>query len=92
MTGAAASEPWSDERDESDEQTTVGRRELTLMPAVEDVPAQDDFHLRAMVDSMLRAGHSEREVVAAVEQATGRFATSSWSRRGLRGTLRRLAG
>ena len=32
----------------------------------------NEFHLRAMVDGMVRAGHSEREVIAAVERATGR--------------------
>jgi hypothetical protein len=89
MTGAAASEPWSDERDEP---ARVARRELALIPAVEEVPAEHDFHLRAMVDSMLRAGHSEREVVAAVEQATGRYTSSGRSRNGLSRALRRLTG
>jgi hypothetical protein len=32
--------------------------------------AEADFHLRAMVDSMMRAGHSEREIIAAVEDAS----------------------
>ena len=89
MTGAAASEPW---RDEPDEPTPVARRDLALIPAVEEVPAEHDFHLRAMVDSMLRAGHSEREVVAAVEHATGRYTTPGWSRNGLFRALRRLTG
>jgi hypothetical protein len=89
MTGAAAGEPW---QDEPDEPTPVVRRELALIPAVEEVSAEHDFHLRAMVDSMLRAGHSEREVVAAVEQATGRYTTSGRSRNGLFGALRRLTG
>jgi hypothetical protein len=89
MTGAAAGESW---RDEPDEPTPVVRRELALIPAVEEVSAEHDFHLRAMVDSMLRAGHSEREVVAAVEQATGRYTTSGRSRNGLFGALRRLTG
>ena len=32
----------------------------------------EEQHLRIMIESMLRAGCSEREIVAAVERATGR--------------------
>ena len=31
-----------------------------------------DRHLKIMIESMVRAGHSEREIIAAVEDATGR--------------------
>ena len=50
-----------------------------LVTTVADVLAErrrdvDDRHLKVMIDSMFRAGASEREVVAAVEQATGIYA------------------
>jgi hypothetical protein len=42
----------------------------------EDEPARDESeaeqqHLRVMIESMLREGRSEAEIVAAVEQAGG---------------------
>ena len=50
----------------------------------------NDFHLRAMVDGMVRAGHSEREVIAAVERATGHRRPRSERRTTVRRRLRRL--
>jgi hypothetical protein len=42
--------------------------EAAKIPMVEDDPVANQ-HLRIMVESMLRAGRSEREIVAAVEEA-----------------------
>jgi hypothetical protein len=42
--------------------------EAARIPIVADDPIADQ-HLRIMVESMLRAGRSEREIVAAVEEA-----------------------
>jgi flagellar biosynthesis/type III secretory pathway ATPase len=55
-------------------------------------PAEDDFHLRVLIDSMVRAGHSEREVVAAVALATGHRPAARQSRKSLFSVLRRLTG
>ena len=53
------------------------RHAAARMHAVADLPAEreDDFadrHLKAMIESMSRAGCSEREIVDAVERASGR--------------------
>jgi CheY-like chemotaxis protein len=50
--------------------------EAELVHTVADVFAErrrgtDDMHLKVMIESMLRDGRSEREIVAAVEHATG---------------------
>jgi hypothetical protein len=34
----------------------------------------DDFHLRVLIETMSRDGHTEREIVAAVNRAGGRRA------------------
>jgi hypothetical protein len=43
--------------------------EAAKIPVTEEDPVADQ-HLRIMVESMLRAGRTEREIVAAVEEAT----------------------
>ena len=87
----AARKPLDQEPDES---AATARRQLSLIQADEAAQAEDDFYLRVMVDSLVRAGHSEREVVAAVEQATGRRGFGSPRQRGdgLLGALRRFIG
>ena len=51
-------------------------RPLARMQAVPDLPAEheEDFadrHLKVMIESMSRSGCSEREIVDAVERASG---------------------
>jgi hypothetical protein len=38
----------------------------------EDLRPDDDQHLKVMIDALVRAGCSEREIVAAVERACDR--------------------
>lgn len=54
----------------------LDERPVALMQAVPDLPAEreDDFadrHLKVMIESMSRAGCSEREIVEAVERTSG---------------------
>jgi CheY-like chemotaxis protein len=67
-----------------------------LIDTLADVLAERDAadrHLKIMIESMVRAGHSEHEIIAAVEHATGRRkARSPAVRNGLGRLARRAFG
>jgi hypothetical protein len=47
--------------------------QMHAVPDIRTEPADDfaDRHLKVMIESMSRAGYSEREIVRAVERASG---------------------